>query len=105
MTSELDRSYPFKLGFYIFVLALPLLLMGIIETIAADSSISVSSGDPTRFLAFLVYFLPGLVMTRNVSDSWWRTMGVGIAYAMISPAYYVGALQIACDLGSHCVSV
>jgi hypothetical protein len=103
--NDFDRSYLFKLVFYVFVLALPAIIMGIIETMAADSSISVSSGDPTRFFAFLVYFLPGLIWTKKVTDSWWRTLGIGIAYALISPAYYLAALQISCNLGGHCVSV
>ncbi len=105
MADPFHESYLYKLGFYVFVLALPLVLMAGVETFAADSSISVSSGDPTRFLAFLVYFLPGLIMTKNVTDSWWRTIGVGVAYALISTAYYVGALQFACKFGGHCLSV
>lgn len=99
------KSYLGKIMFYGLVLFLPAVLMAVVEMIAADSAISVSSGDPTRFLAFIVYFLPGLVITKKVTDSWWRTLGIGIAYAVISPGYYIWALQMACDIGGHCVSV
>ncbi len=105
MSTPFKHSYSYKLGFYILVLALPMLIMAAVETLAAGSAISVSNGDPTRFVAFLIYFLPGLVVTRNVTDSWWRTLGVGIAYALISPAYYIGALQLSCNIGGSCVSV
>ena len=99
------HSYSYKLGFYLVVLALPMLIMAAVETFAADSPISVSSGDPTRFLAFLVYFVPGLVMVKPTTDSWWRMVGVLVAYTLISPAYYIGALELACQVGKHCVSV
>lgn len=105
MGNAFQDSYLYKLGFYIFVLALPLLIMTLVETLAADSAISVSSGDPTRFLAFVVYFLPGLIIAKKTTDNWRRTIGVGIAYILISPAYYIGALQLACELGGNCVSV
>jgi hypothetical protein len=105
MSNPFRDSYIYKLGFYIFVLALPLIIMALVEAVAAGSAISVSSGDPTRFLAFLIYFLPGLVIAKNTTDSWWRTMGVGIAYVLISPAYYLGALQFACNFGGHCTAV
>jgi hypothetical protein len=104
-TYEFKHSYTFKLGFYIFVLALPLLIMAVVETFAAGAAISVSSADhPAHIVTFIVYFLPGLVMTRKTTDSWWRTLGVGIAYALIAPAYYLGALQFACSFGGHCIA-
>lgn len=104
-TAYEKKSYFGKLAFYAVVLILPAILMALVEMLAADSGISVSSGDPTRFLAFVVYFLPGLVFTKKTTDSWWRTLGVGIAYALISPAYYLWALQMACEIGGHCLSV
>lgn len=105
MSSVIEKSYTAKLGFYIGVLALPTLLMMAVESLAGGSSISVSGGDPTRFLAFVVYFLPGLIWARKATESWWRTMGVGIAYIIISPAYYFAALRFACEVGARCVSV
>lgn len=104
-TAYEKKSYIGKLAFYAIVLFLPAILMAVVEMVAADSAISVSSGDPTRFLAFIVYFLPGLVFTKKSTDSWIRTLGVGIAYALISPAYYLWAMQMACNIGGHCVSV
>jgi hypothetical protein len=103
--STFERSYTYKLGFYIMVLALPMLIMAVVETLAAGSAISVSGGNPSRFLAFLIYFLPGLIITKNTTDSWRRTLGIGIAYALISPAYYIGAVELSCKLGANCVSV
>lgn len=105
MSDAFKDSYVHKLGFYIFVLALPLAIMAVVETFAASSAVSVSSADhPAHIITFIVYFLPGLIMTKKHTDSWWRTMGVGIAYAMISPAYYLGALQFACNFGGHCIA-
>jgi hypothetical protein len=93
------------LGFYIFALALPLILMTIVEMAAADSAISVSSPNhPAHILTFIVYFLPGLIIARKTTDSWRRTIGVGIAYVFCSPFYYLTALRLACTLGGHCVS-
>lgn len=100
-----NKSYLGKLFFYAFILFLPAILMALVEMVASDSAISVSSGDPTRFVAFIVYFLPGLVIAKKTTDRWIRTLGVGVAYALISPAYYIWALQIACNVGGHCTSV
>lgn len=99
------HSYLNKLGFYALILLLPAIIMTVVELVAADSAISVSSGDPTRFLAFAVYFLPGIYITKRVYDSWWKAVTIIIAYAVISPAYYVLALQMACRIGNHCVAV
>jgi len=104
-TTYEKKSYLGKLAFYATVLFLPAILMALVEMVAADSAISVSSGDPTRFLAFIVYFLPGLIIAKKVTDSWLRTAGIGIAYALISPGYYLWAMQMACNIGGHCVSV
>ena len=104
-TIAFRHSYTYKLAFYLGVLVLPLIIMALVETIAAGSAISATSMDRSRFIAFVIYFLPGLVITRNVTDSWRRTLGVGIAYAMISPAYYIGAVQLSCSLGGHCIAV
>lgn len=105
MSGGFQKSYLFKLGFYILVLALPLVMMALVETIAPDSAISVSSGDPTRFLAFIVYFLPGLILAKKTTDNWRRTLGVGVAYILISPAYYLGALRFACEYVGNCVTI
>ena len=99
-------SYFSRLGFYAFVLILPALLMTVVEVAAPGSILSVSSTNPSKFLFFILYFLPGLILARSTTDNWRRTIGVGIAYALISPAYYLYAGQWACNLvGNNCVAV
>ncbi len=106
MTSRaFEHSYLYKLGFYVFVLVLPLVLMTLVELVAAGSAISASSQSPSKFLMFLVYFLPGIWIAKRTTDSLRRVVGVAVAYIFITPAYYIYALQMACTLGHSCVAV
>lgn len=100
------RSYTSKLGFYAFVFLLPPALMTLVEIVMPGSFLSVTSDDPSKFLFFLVYFLPGIIMARSTTDSWRRTIGVGIGYMLLAAPYYLFAAKLACDLGSRgCLNV
>jgi len=103
--ADFKTSYFSKLAFYAAVLFLPVILMTLVEAVIPGSAISVTNANPSKFLFFIVYFLPGLIMARSTTDSWRRTIGVGIAYAILSPGYYLYAAQWACSLGDHCISV
>jgi hypothetical protein len=99
-------SYFSKIAFYVTVLFLPAILMTAVEIIALGSVLSVTSSSPSKFLFFIVYFLPGLIMAKGTTDSWRRMIGVGIAYIFLSPAYYLYAAQWACNFGSNgCMNV
>lgn len=104
-SNAFEKSYLYKLGFYLLVLALPLVLMTLVEMVAAGSAISATSQSPSKFLMFLVYFLPGIIMAKRTTDSLRRTIGVTVAYILVTPAYYLYAVQMACTLGNSCVAV
>jgi len=99
------HSYSYKLVFYALVLLLPLVLMTGVESIAAGSAISITGDNPSKFLMFLAYFLPGLLITRQKTHSTRRILGMAVAYIMLTPAYYLYAIQFACRMAESCVSV
>ncbi|MFA5592013.1 MAG: hypothetical protein WC989_01705 [Micavibrio sp.] len=99
-----EKSYMHKLAFYAFILALPLLLMTAASLVAAQD-IAAPPLTGSGLMVFLVYFLPGIMLTRRLTESWRKTIGVGIAYAMISPAYYLYATDYACRIKDSCITV
>lgn len=103
--SILEKSYLSKILFYLGVLMLPGLLMTLVIVAMPDSALSPLSDSPSRFLFFLAYFLPGLLITRTLTDSWRKTIGIGFAYIIISPAYYFYAMDYACRLADACVEI
>lgn len=103
--ADIDKSYTAKLGFYLLALALPLILMTLVVMTAPGSALSPMSPEPSKFLFFVLYFLPGLIVAKSMTQSWRRTLGIGIAYAFLSPAYYYYAVDYACRIADNCVSV
>lgn len=103
--ANFEKSYSYKIFFYILVLALPVVLMTLVVISAPVSAVSPLSPDPSRFLFFVLYFLPGLILARNVTQSWRKTLGIGIAYAFLSPAYYTYAVDYACKIMDSCVQI
>lgn len=101
----IEESYMAKLLFYAGVLMLPAILMTLIIVTAPDSALSPLSDNPSKFLFFIAYFLPGLALARTITDSWRKTIGIGIAYAIISPAYYMYAIEYACRITETCIAV
>ena len=99
---EIEKSYPYKLAFYLMVLAIPVALMTMIVVMAPNSPLSPLSADPSKFLFFVFYFLPGLIMARIVTQNWRKTLGIGIAYILLSPAYYKYAIVYACQIAGTC---
>ncbi len=102
---EIEKSYPYKLAFYLMVLAIPVVLMTMIVIMAPNSALSPLSADPSKFLFFVIYFLPGLVMARVVTQNWRKTLGIGVAYILLSPAYYRYAIDYACQIAGTCSQV
>ncbi len=103
--TEIEKSYPYKLAFYLMVLAIPVVLMTMIVVMAPNSALSPLSADPSRFLFFVFYFLPGLIMAKAVTKSWRKTLGIGVAYILLSPAYYSYAIDYACQIAGTCSQV